>query len=377
LEAHCLLHEGFPMGWPEPKLPRSFDHQKRTDLLEKEVLKEAMLRAYPDKPSLNGLIRGLFGIAPHAVHKSELSLVHRSWEVVDWADGKMRIKELVEFIVRRNPELAPILRSFDLEVELSPDVAFQGSSGLDNLERSTADQNGTFRYGPLLEQSIAIRGQVCYISGSKTGTGFLVAADLVLTNYHVVQNEVVGLKPPSELLLRFDYLSEFDRGIGVRVAATSEWCVARSPYAPGDAVEAGRAPAVSELDYALLRLADPVGRTRTRDNRERGWIELSQLKPVPRVNQTVNVIQHPNNEPLSFAAGRSSGITANGLRFHYQAETKGGSSGSPVFAADMSVVGLHQAGAPGNQNEPGEYNQGIPLGLIMSDLESKRLRFWS
>ncbi len=55
-----------------------------------------------------------------------------------------------------------------------------------------------------------LEGQVCRVevpSGQQTilGTGFLVAADLCLTNYHVVKGLIDGTYDPIRALLRFDF----------------------------------------------------------------------------------------------------------------------------------------------------------------------------
>jgi hypothetical protein len=55
----------------------------------------------------------------------------------------------------------------------------------------------------------AIEGRVCRveIGGAPCGTGFLVGADTMITNYHVVQS-LIGANPshsPADVILRFDY----------------------------------------------------------------------------------------------------------------------------------------------------------------------------
>src|SRR5262249_577373 len=125
---------------------------------------------------------------------------------------------------------------------------------------------------------------VCAIeTGSGLATGFLVGPDLVLTNYHVVEN--MSPDAVTECICRFDYKS-VDRDIiqsgrAVKLAAPP---VAARPYGSADLTASGDQWAEHELDYALLRLADrigeqPVGMGAEPGAPARGWITVSS---VPR-----------------------------------------------------------------------------------------------
>ena len=61
----------------------------------------------------------------------------------------------------------------------------------------------------MVEKKMSRIGQaVCrieYPANEGQGTGFLVADDLVLTNYHVVEQHIDNKRPPAEIRCRFDY----------------------------------------------------------------------------------------------------------------------------------------------------------------------------
>ena len=46
--------------------------------------------------------------------------------------------------------------------------------------------------------------------GAGQGTGFLVGADAVMTNYHVLQDHIEQRRPSAEIVCRFDYRTEAD-----------------------------------------------------------------------------------------------------------------------------------------------------------------------
>ena len=73
------------------------------------------------------------------------------------------------------------------------------------------------------------------------------------------------------------------------------------------------------------------------------------------------------------SVGTVIGYDALHLRIRYAASTMNGSSGSPVFASDLTLVALHHAGDP-NWSRTAEYNQGVPIGLIKDWLTRLRLR---
>jgi hypothetical protein len=85
--------------------------------------------------------------------------------------------------------------------------------------------------------------------------------------------------------------------------------------------------------------------------------------------QRLYVIGHPGGGSLQFSLHDSIVLDCNERRVHYRTPTEGGSSGSPVFDENWTVVALHHAGRlrMGRLDTPGctyEANEGIPMSAI-------------
>jgi hypothetical protein len=255
-------------------------------------------------------------------------------------------------------------------------VASDAASVLEGIVRKSSH---FVEVGRFLARLDALQAQICRIeiNGRGIGTGFLIGDDQVLTNKHV--RDVMSEQGPP-VHCRFDYRALAD-GITVRAGqlvalANPDWLIAERPYAESDVVVGGQPPAAEQLDYALLRLAEPVARFPSgRDSDEapeaaaRGSIAFDDIAP-PTPGSELYVLQHPNAQPLKLAVGRVL-EGGNPMRLRHDAPTEPGSSGSPCFDADLRLVALHHAADPENLNSP-RYNQAIPIGLIVADLKGKR-----
>jgi V8-like Glu-specific endopeptidase len=193
--------------------------------------------------------------------------------------------------------------------------------------------------------------------GASVGTGFLVADDLVLTNYHVMYGtKSPGAAQPAQVQLRFDAID----GAAGRVAtlAAGEFLVAKSK--PGDGEwEAGPSdPTYEQLDFALLKLAEQVGQDAAAGG-PRGHFHIENTDIGGQAMHPVVVLQHPLGANLQICLGAFDQPNVNGTRLHHTATTQKGSSGSPCLSMDLKVVGLHNGGTGGR-------NTAIPLPLITS-----------
>ncbi|WP_222946985.1 trypsin-like peptidase domain-containing protein [Streptomyces sp. TRM49041] len=160
-----------------------------------------------------------------------------------------------------------------------------------------------------------------------SGTGWLVAPDLLVTNHHVVNARTGSggtraLAGPDDLLLqargaraRFDYESDDTE---TDEAAVRELVAADQ-----------------ELDYALLRLAVAPARPVLR-------LAGRALRVAAGDVVAVNIIQHPGGAPKRVALRNNLVFEADDRDLRYFTDTRGGSSGSPVLTDDWKVVGLHR-----------------------------------
>lgn len=230
-------------------------------------------------------------------------------------------------------------------------------------------------FAEFLEGMQTLQGQVCFIDVPQGGgTGFLVAEDIVLTNQHVIGPITRGSVSRKDVRCRFDYRETSD---GVSVAAgrqtdvglldTEQWLVDSMPPSASDGNPALGDAGPGELDYALIRLADPVGGepiggpTADPLAEPRGWIRPPEPAPQLVGGSQVFMLQHPNREPLQLAIGSVSAFNASGTRVRHTANSKGGSSGSPCLNADLQLVALHHAHDPAY---PPQWNQAVPFELI-------------
>jgi hypothetical protein len=207
------------------------------------------------------------------------------------------------------------------------------------------------------------------------GTGWLVAQDLVLTNWHVVRRVLSGETSSTDIGLRFDYgVRQGGVGSGDVAGLAQDWCVASSPAAPAELGTGLGEASGATLDYALLRLANPRGEAN-------GHFEIRAGQAQPGDDDILFAIQHPDGEPVKLAAGAARGLGAGGWRLWHDIDTAKGSSGSPVLDfATQRVVALHHAGdVLYHQTGLGspERNQAVPIARIVADLQDGNVPpFW-
>lgn len=189
------------------------------------------------------------------------------------------------------------------------------------------------------------------------GTGFLVADDLVLTNYHVLHGTAApGTADPVQVQLRFDKIDDAP-GRVARVAA-GNWLVAKSQPGGNEWGGPGGEPTSAQLDFALIRLAEPVGRDPSGGS-ARGHVRIEDSGTAGAALNPVVVLQHPLGASLQICLGAFDTPNANGTRLRHTATTQRGSSGSPCLSMELKAVGLHNGGLGGR-------NTAIPLPLIAS-----------
>ena len=242
-----------------------------------------------------------------------------------------------------------------------------------------------------LSKASATQAQICRIETSNpngNGTGFLVAPDLVLTNYHVMESVFKNQVAANNVVCRFDY-RQLPDGITVREGSTYKmhqtgWDVANSKYSQADLTVNGNQPADNELDYSLIKLAEAAGEQKAGGSDDpnaddRGWVSFNPNQNTGSSGDDVFVMQHPQGKPLKLAIGEHLGYNTPNNRMTYDADTLNGSSGSPVFNSDLELIGIHHRGDPAADtvNMTADHNQGIPITKIVTDLANKNVsRFW-
>jgi hypothetical protein len=251
-----------------------------------------------------------------------------------------------------------------------------------------------FREGLATVEPTVCRIQVPTAGGDQYGTGFLVAPDLVMTNYHVVDHLIpdspvsrrgMAVDPASVRLL-FDFKrlsggSVPSTGVEVRLANDHLFDSSPPTELEANGREGGPRPTDAELDYAILRLASPLGNRPVGEKADpsdpkRGWIPLASPQQMPEQGEPLIIVQHPESGPMQFAFDTNSVLGYNDrdgrykvgdTRMRYRTNTEKGSSGSPCFDQHWNLVALHHFGDPNYWpwHRPG-YNQGIPMPMIVA-----------
>lgn len=289
--------------------------------------------------------------------RSQYAIIEEPPESVQQPPPPERLAELAEQV--QQPAFTPVV------------------SDKERLERTRNSEDNFLDIVQLLGAiySAEAVGLVQLSDETALGTGWLIGPDLLLTNFHVLPTHDYV----ADASVRFGYRKDV---LNVRYSDGRTFKLVPEDYYTSP---------VEELDYALVRLQEaPLADMMiASDQQSLSLLELIRLGqhrgyllPVPRnlLNlQQVNIIQHPGRfkgeaDPVK-AVLTQNYVTADmrPTRVHYTADTRPGSSGSPVFNVLWEVVALHHSGDP-EPPIPGirDVNEGIPMKAILKDLETRR-----
>lgn len=254
-------------------------------------------------------------------------------------------------------------------------VAAAAASPQSGLQRLVQEGIPFFDINVWSRRMPELQMRVCRIElgGSPAGTGFLVGPEVVMTNFHVISAVLDGDFLESEVECRFDHMKLADGSVqaGKLVGLHADKGILLSaPMHPDeDTLHPETAvPLPDQLDFALLRLAEPFGNlspTGQPNATPRGWEVLPPAaKPVRmKPNDCVIIVQHPQDKPMKLAIGMEGVIGYNGneTRVRYRTNTEGGSSGAPVYTGEWKLAGLHHLGDPAEKPRKPDYNQAVVL----------------
>lgn len=270
------------------------------------------------------------------------------YEVIRAADAEGWLNQLVVAAQQSRPEHAGLRETAAFNLLATP-VAY-------GLEAVLSREMPEIHPAQWRTRLSVLEGQVgrVEVDGRPRGTGFLVGTDLCLTSRHVI-----GDTDPARISLRLDYRVD-PHGVvvfpGTVVQLAGDWLAGSSP--------------VAELDFALLRLAraagdEPIGGVGEPGAAARGWIPFVQNDA--RAGDHVVVLHHPLGDPLQMGFGTIEAVLDRQLR--HTADTEAGSSGSPCFTLDWTLIGMHQGSEPVHESwkKPG-WNRAVPIAPILSSV---------
>lgn len=347
---------------------------------QRRALEDALLRAF-DYNVLKRTLLLRLGVHIDQEVQTNVGFRYVVTNVVDLFLANSSVDQLVRAALQDRPDnlkLQAVASELDVgtkaeepapsgQTEVTGEVETPARATLEKLVR---DRSRLLDFGAFARGIERVGRQICRIEipdGTAMGTGWLVGPDLVLTAYHVAEPADRGPYDGTDVVCRFDYAATGASGRTSALAAT--WLLDHSPYAAADlGTEGATAPTADELDYALLRLAEPVG-SDDLDGTERGWIAVPENPTVAAVGDFMLIPQHPSGDALKVAFGEVLGYDAGGFRVRYDVTTEGGSSGSPCFDLDLAPFGIHHAAGP---NDDQKFNQCVPLRHVVRRV--RRLR---
>jgi hypothetical protein len=244
-------------------------------------------------------------------------------------------------------EMVPMLPS-----KLAAEIALRG----------TTNSRNRYLDAKWLSVGVRVAQAVCRVEVSSNslkipiyGTGFLIAPNLVLTSYHVVEAVIPGKNKDNQVeawnikLLFSPFMKEAAAESKQISCLAEDWLVASSP--------------TNELDYALLRIAEEP----RRQDIPRPWIQPPW--GTVRKGESLFVIEHSlasedNRAALSQKLAFGAVVSVSTTRILYTANTYAGSSGAPCFTTDWQLTALHHASSL-------DGNEGI---LITSIIEQSKVK---
>lgn len=296
-----------------------------------------------------------------------------AFDLINEADREGWVRNLILGARQSNPgnqKLINLIAKEDyftdtLNISLPSELSARGAR-----EKIIRQTNSFLEPNEWLRKLSEILPQVCRIEfpqGQAQGTGFLIAPNVVITNFHVMENVIKQKVDYSDVVLRFDYQKlvgdELSNGTEHRLA--KDWLLDQSPYVDN------RLPTLDELDYTLIQVDGEPGNETLgeKGSPARGWIELP-TKAYEFLPQTpMFILQHPKGKSLKLAFDTDAiiNVNKNHTIVKYKTNTEPGSSGSPCFNSNWDLVALHHMGIEG------EYNAGTPFNTICSRLEREGL----
>lgn len=181
------------------------------------------------------------------------------------------------------------------------------------------------------------------------GSGFRIAPDLLLTNWHVLHDPKTGTRATAATA-EFGYE---DDGRGGPLVQTAIPCDVDSIVTS------------QEDDWAVITPKQPL---------QDAWPVIPLSGAVdPVAHEPAYIVQHPRGDRKRVGYVRNEVASFDDRVLHYLTDTEPGSSGSPVFDEQGRLIGLHHVGGSPTLvtgSAPVTKNEGIRIPRVVAGLEA-------
>ena len=216
-------------------------------------LEDALLEAF-NLESLNRMVRRSLGmVLEHEVGLNR-GLKYIVADLVALSVREGWRDELLRGAITDNPN--PWLKAIaaQLKIPQPSTVPEPRKRDLGQLEKIVRERGVFLKWKDFTQRLSELGRQLCRIeipTGKAIGTGWLVGPDLVLTNYHVIEDVDLQRAAREDVVFRFDYFVDAESNPGgVTCGLSDKWRVDVSRYATSDTSSDAPEPTEDELDYA-------------------------------------------------------------------------------------------------------------------------------
>jgi len=188
--------------------------------------------------------------------------------------------------------------------------------------------------------------------GNFVGTGWILgsAQKILLTNHHVLP------LPDAAQSARLEF--GYQRNVLKDTTSTSHKMV----LDPDSVFVTSPVKSFGGLDYTAVALSKQAPE-------ELGFLDYNIGNTALQTAQ-VYVVQYPAGDPKSYSVNHNRRINLTDKYVTYTSDTRGGSSGSPLFDDDLNLIGIHHIG--NNRVQVGKQelltNLGSRIEVVIADL---------
>jgi hypothetical protein len=280
-----------------------------------------------------------------------------NWFNILWyADNQRAVAALIVVAQQEHPREQAFLlaaRQGLLTGVAGPDihdaVAWRGESGA--LEKITGARSTLLPIHFLEVGVVKARAVVrVQLAEGGSGSGFLAAGELLITNHHVIPSAAVA--QGARIQCNYQLTAALHNAPVEEFALTPDEGFATS----------------AEDDWTAVRVqGEPAAR----------WGALTLHRASPQKDDWINIIQHPAGGMKQIALYNNLIVYVDERRIQYLTDTLPGSSGSPAFDSEWNVIAVHHSG--GWLREPGAAmpyfrNEGIHINRVVDGLAAAGLQ---